>query len=105
MKRTISAMRGKGSLSHNSRQFIAENVDSSRTPLNIEYRNEDLMDNGVFVEINTLEIEVAAANDMYQRSELDWLVYNAPVEYAELILNGDLSQYLKNVTVYKHLES
>ena len=42
---------------------------------------------------------------MYQRSELDWLVYNAPVEYAELILNGDLSQYLKNVTVYKHLES
>lgn len=63
------------------------------------------MDNGVFVEINTLEIEDAAANDMYQRSELDWLVYNAPVEYAELILNGDLSQYLKNVTVYKHLES
>lgn len=33
-----------------------------------------LMDNGVFVEINTLEIEDAAANDMYQRSELDWLV-------------------------------
>ena len=64
-----------------------------------------LMDNGVFVEINTLEIEDAAANDMYQRSALDWLVYNAPVEYAELILNGDLSQYLKNVTVYKHLES
>lgn len=63
------------------------------------------MDNGVFVKINTLEIEDAAANDMYQRSALDWLVYNAPVEYAELILNGDLSQYLKNVTVYKHLES
>ena len=42
MKRTISAMRGKGSLSHNSRQFIAENVDSSRTPLNVEYRNEDI---------------------------------------------------------------
>ena len=35
-------MRGKGSLSHNSRQFIAENVDSSRTPLNVEYRNEDI---------------------------------------------------------------
>ena len=35
-------MRGKGSLSHNSRQFIAENVDSSRTPLNIEYHNEDI---------------------------------------------------------------
>lgn len=42
MKRTISAMRGKGSLSHNSRQFIAENIDSSRTPLNIEYCNENI---------------------------------------------------------------
>ena len=35
-------MRVKGSLSHNRRDFIAENVDSSRTPLNIEYHNEDI---------------------------------------------------------------
>ena len=42
MKRTISAMRGKGSLTHNRRDFIAENVDSSRTPLNVEYRNKDI---------------------------------------------------------------
>ena len=42
MKRTISAMHGKGSLTHNRRDFIAENVDSSRTPLNIEYHNEDI---------------------------------------------------------------
>ena len=42
MKRTISAMRGKGSLTHNRRDFITENVDSSRTPLNVEYRNEDI---------------------------------------------------------------
>ena len=42
MKRTISAMRGKGSLTHNRRDFVAENVDSSRTPLNVEYRNEDI---------------------------------------------------------------
>ena len=35
-------MRGKGSLSHNRRDFIAENVDSSRTPLNVEYRNENI---------------------------------------------------------------
>ena len=42
MKRTISAMRGKGSLTHNRRDFIAENVDSSRTQLNVEYCNEDI---------------------------------------------------------------
>jgi len=42
VKRTISAMRGKGSLTHNRRDFIAENVDSCRTPLNVEYCNEDI---------------------------------------------------------------
>ena len=35
-------MCGKGSLTHNRRDFIAENVDSSRTPFNVEYRNEDI---------------------------------------------------------------
>ena len=35
-------MRGKGSLTHNRRDFIAENVDSSRTPLNVKYCNEDI---------------------------------------------------------------
>lgn len=32
---------------------------------------------------------------MYQRSELDWLIYNKPLEYAQLILAGDLEGYLK----------
>ena len=35
-------MRGKGSLTHNRRDFIAENVDPNRTPLNVEYCNEDI---------------------------------------------------------------
>ena len=42
MKRTISAMVGKGSLNHNSRKFKAENVNGDRTHLNIEYCNEDI---------------------------------------------------------------
>lgn len=37
MMRTISAMVGKGSVSHNSRQFNAKNTDPERTPLNINY--------------------------------------------------------------------
>ena len=37
MKRTISVMLGKGSVSHNTREFKAANVDADRTPLNIEY--------------------------------------------------------------------
>ena len=42
MKRTISAMVGKGSVNHNSRKFKAANVDGSRTDRNIDYCNEDI---------------------------------------------------------------
>ena len=42
MNRTISAMVGKGSVTHNSRTFTAENVDSERTHLNIDYCNEPI---------------------------------------------------------------
>lgn len=37
MKRTISAMSGDGVVAHNRRTYIAENVDQTRTHLNIEY--------------------------------------------------------------------
>lgn len=42
MKRTISGMIGAGSLAHNRRDFVAENVDPDRVQLNIYYKNEDL---------------------------------------------------------------
>ena len=44
-------------------------------------------------------------SNMYQRSELDYLIYNAPLEYADLILNGDPETYLKTVTEYKPWDS
>lgn len=44
MKRTISGMIGAGSLAHNRRDFIAENVDPDRVHLNICYQNENLKD-------------------------------------------------------------
>ena len=42
MKQTISSMIETGSLAHNRRDFIAENVDPDRVQLNICYRNENL---------------------------------------------------------------
>ena len=42
MKRTISAMVGKGSVNHNSRKFKAANVDGERSHLNIDYCNENI---------------------------------------------------------------
>ena len=44
MKRTISAMVGKGSVNHNSRKFKAANVDGERSHLNIDYCNENIKD-------------------------------------------------------------
>ena len=52
-----------------------------------------------------IAVENEVADNMYQRSELDWLIYNAPLEYADLILNGDPEKYLKAVTQYKPLDS
>ena len=45
-------------------------------------------------------VEKAFAKNMYQRSELDYLIWNDPTAYAELILNGEPQEYLKTVTVY-----
>ena len=42
MKRTISAMRGPGSLKHNRRPFTAENVDAERTRYNVVYKDEPI---------------------------------------------------------------
>lgn len=60
--------------------------------------------NGTVITIDVNAVEYEYAEDMYQRSELDWLVYNAPREYADLVLNGDLKGYLKRVTQYRPLE-
>lgn len=42
---------------------------------------------------------------LYIHPELDYLIYNDPVVYADLILNGDPETYLKTVTEYKPLDS
>ncbi len=60
---------------------------------------------GNMISIDTVAVENEVANDMYQRSELDYLVYNDPAAYADLILNGDPETYLKAVTEYKSLDS
>ncbi len=45
------------------------------------------------------------ADNMYGRSEPDYLICNAPLEYTDLILNGDPEKYLKAVTEHKPLGS
>ena len=60
---------------------------------------------GSMIAIDTIAVENVIADNMYQRSELDYLIYNDPIGYVELILNGNPETYLKTVTEYKPLDS
>ena len=60
--------------------------------------------NGIMIAIDTIAVENEVADNIYQRSELDWLIYNDPAAYADLVLNGDPETYLKTVTEYKPLD-
>ena len=60
---------------------------------------------GSMYSIDCTAVENEVARNMYERPELDDLIYNDPVGYAYLVLNGDLEAYLRNVTEYKPLES
>ena len=59
---------------------------------------------GTMISIYTVGVENEVAEDMYQRSELDRLIYVDPVGYADLILNGDPAAYLQEVTEYRRLD-
>ena len=56
---------------------------------------------GSMISIDCTRVENEVARNMYEASELDWLVYNAPVDYVNLLLHGDIREYLKNVTEYR----
>ena len=59
---------------------------------------------GSVIAINTIDVENEIADNMYQRSELNYLIYNDPIGYADLVLNGDPEIYLKTVTECKPLD-
>ena len=52
-------------------------------------------DDGSMISINCTAVENELDASMLQRGELDWLVYNKPLEYAELVLNGGIEEYIK----------
>ena len=65
---------------------------------------ELLLRDGRMISIDYTGVEDALDVTMTQRAELDYLIYNDPLAYAELILNGDPEEYLKNATGNHGLE-
>ena len=65
---------------------------------------ELLLRDGRTISIDCTGVEDVLDVTMAQRSELDYLIYNDPLSYADLILNGDSEKYLKNVSGSRTLE-
>ena len=59
---------------------------------------------GSMIAIDTVAVENQVADTRYQRSELDWLICNKPLEYAQLVLAGDLEGYLKGTPEHRLMD-
>ena len=66
---------------------------------------ELLLRDGRMISIDCTRVEDELDVTMAQRTELDYLIYNDPLGYADLILNGDPKEYLKNVSGSRTLEN
>ena len=60
---------------------------------------------GSIYSINCTAVENEVTDNPYERSKLDYLIYNDPLAYAELILNSNVEAYLNAVTEYKPYEN
>ncbi|MBR3077097.1 MAG: hypothetical protein IKH07_04175 [Oscillospiraceae bacterium] len=54
--------------------------------------------------IDCIAVEDSIPRNLYERSALDWLVCNAPMEYVELVLSGEIEDYLRKYTDYSRLD-
>ena len=54
--------------------------------------------------VDTIAVENEVADNMYQRSELDWLIYNKPLEYAQLVLGGNLEEYVQSAAEHRLID-
>lgn len=62
---------------------------------------EIIFTDGSMLSIDTNVVEKDVTENMYQRSELDWLIYNAPLEYAQLGIQGKLKEYVHGVSEHR----
>ena len=58
---------------------------------------------GSMLSIDCIAVEHVYANNMYETSELDYLIYNEPMSYVRLLLSGKMEEYLRNNTDYTPL--
>lgn len=62
------------------------NMDTNRVESNFE--------DGTVLALDCDEVEGEFTDTPAQRAELDWLLYNKPLEYAQFVLSGEMEHYL-----------
>ena len=93
----VGVLRGRfRALLHHSTAWI---VNHSQKVLSCRYnmdtnRVEARFGDGTTLAIDCIAIEGKYGNTSAQRAELDWLLYNKPLEYAQLVLGGEIEHYL-----------
>ena len=70
----------------------AYNIDTGRLEM------EDAFGNQYWIDVYVVEDE--CADNIYQRSSLDYLLYNEPVKYVNLLLEGNLRDYVHENLIY-----
>ena len=63
----------------------------------VEAKYED----GSMIAINCTAVENQIADNVYQRAELDWLIYNEPLTNVNLVLSGEIDSYLRGKPEHK----
>ena len=60
--------------------------------------------NGTMIAVDCKAVETALDADTWQRSELDWLIYNKPLEYIQAVFSGEIEEYIKGTAEHRLMD-
>ena len=72
------------------------NMDTSRV--------EAHFTDGTMIAVDCKAVETALDANMLQRSELDWLIYNKPLEYMQAVFSGEIEEYVRGATEHRLID-
>ena len=76
--------------------WVGFNMDTSC----VEARFTD----GTMIAVDCKAVETALEADTWQRSELDWLIYNKPLEYIQAVFSGEIEEYIKGTAEHRLMD-
>ena len=59
---------------------------------------------GTMITVDCRAVETALDADTWQRSELDWLIYNKPLEYLHAVFSGEIEEYVKGAAEHRLMD-